>query len=155
MLFPPRRATPIRHRKQRSSPTKGEWGGLRWCSFHPGARAGQTPRRHGTPTGGTVHHGGAREKPSPRGVGRRLYNDTPLKPAVLRRHVRPLRRAHTAASWTKNVVNIRFYYPYVLSVTTPVTQANRCNKTQKLLPYICNHKPQSFRINVTQYTFLI
>jgi len=56
-----------------------------------------TPRRHGTPHGSTAHHGGgAREKPSPRGVGRRLYNDTPLKPAVLRRHVRPLRRAHKA-----------------------------------------------------------
>ena len=74
---------------------------------------------------------------------------------ILRRHVRPLRRAHTAASWAENVVNIRFYYPHIFAVTRPVTQAIRCNKTQKLLPYICNHKPQSFRINVTQYTFLI
>ena len=36
---------------------------------------------------------------------------------ILRRHVRPLRRAHTAASWAKNVVNIRFYYPDIFSVT--------------------------------------
>ena len=87
VLFPPRRASWAHPTAARYTPRR------------PGTPHGGTvhPRRHGTPTGGTAHHGGgAREKPSPRGVGRRLYNDTPLKPAVLRLSVRPLRRAHKA-----------------------------------------------------------
>ena len=114
VLSPPRRATPSDTENNGQAPQRGngaacagalstsarELGAPHGGTVHPTA-ARYTPRRYGTPHGGTHHGGGAREKPSPRGVGRRLYNDTPLKPAVMRLSVRPLHRAHTAASWNK------------------------------------------------------
>ena len=74
---------------------------------------------------------------------------------ILRHHVRPLRRAHTVANWCRNVLIYSFVIRMYLQLQAPVTQSFSCNNEKVGAPYRCNHKTQSFRINVTQYTFLI